>query len=487
MRQVNRYLLMLWIPIVAVLLGSCAKNPATGESQLALISEEQEIAYGRQSHPDVLKQFGVVEDEGLNRYFKRIGQEMAGISHRPDLPWTFTVVDDPLVNAFALPGGYIYFTRGILAYMNNEAEMAGVLGHEIAHVTARHSVNQLSKQQLFGLGLGLGSIFSPTFRQFSDLAQMGVGLLFLKYSRDDEREADKLGVEYMYKAGYEPGELSDFFTVFQRLQEDRGESIPSWLSSHPAPPDRIEKTAELAEQWKSRSGQQNLVVAPGRFLRRLEGVMYGRNPREGFSEDGHFYHPDLRFKLDYPSNWQVRNSKSAVLFLEPNQRAAIQLTISPEGSARSPRARAEEIASSRGTRFLEGESTRINGKTAFLGRYQVQQSQGNVLQVLAAFISHGDALYEIAGFSPNDYYRSVAGTFEETLTSFDTLRDPEILSVEPDRLQIYEIKRGGTLRDVAELFPNPAVTISDLSLLNRIDPDTQLGPGTLVKVVRSGR
>src|SRR5690606_6330817 len=296
----NRVNFPLLFPLLIFLLfvSSCARNPVTGKREIALISESQEIAYGKEAHPEILAQFGQVEDKQLQSYVQRVGNELAKISHRPDLPWTFTVVDVPVVNAFALPGGYIYFTRGILAYMNSEAELAGVMGHEIGHVTARHAVSQMSRAQLLGLGLGLGSIFSPTFRSLSDIAQLGVGLLFLKYGREDEEQSDELGVEYMFKAGYDPREMSNFFQVCQSMQEESGEAVPSWLSSHPSPPDRIEATAALAKKYLASVDASSLKVNRPDHLSRLEGLVFGENPREGFTANGVFYHPELRFQID---------------------------------------------------------------------------------------------------------------------------------------------------------------------------------------------
>lgn len=472
--------------IVGVLTG-CARNPATGEKELALVSESQEVALGQQSHPEILAQFGRIEDEALQSYFSEIGQEMAAISHRPDLPWTFTVVDDPLVNAFALPGGYIYFTRGILAYMNNEAEMAGVLGHEIGHVTARHAVNQMSRAQLFGLGLGLGSIFSPTFRQFSDLAQMGVGLLFLKYGRDDERESDQLGIEYMYEMGYDPREMSDFFQVFQRMSEESGQSMPGWLSSHPTPPSRIRDTQQLAQEILSRSpGSRDLKVRPDRFLRHLDGIIFGENPREGFTQDGHFYHPDMRFQMDYPSAWKVQNGKSAVVFVEPSQNAGVQLTLAPSETP-SPEARARQIGQQPNVRMLRGSRESINGKSAYVAVYDIQGQSGSGLRAIAAFLLHRDLMFQLVGMAPPSVFNRYSRQLQQVITSFRDLNDREILAVQPDRLDLYTIQRGGTIEDVARLFPNERVSVDDLALLNRVERGEDLGPGTVVKIVRAGR
>ncbi len=481
----------IWALLFALLLlaglGGCAKNPATGEQQLSLISESQEVAMGRQANQQVMAQYGAVDNTALQKYFSDLGQQLAAVSDRPDLPWHFTVVDDSVVNAFALPGGFVYFARGILPYMNNEAEMAGVLGHEIGHVTARHAVNQASKAELFNLGLGLGSILSPTFQQFSGLAQTGVGLLFLKYSRDDESQADQLGVRYMYKAGYDPRQLSDFFTVFQKLSEQSKQALPTWLSTHPAPPDRIQKTHQQAVQLVSQSeSQQNLKVRRDHFLDEIDGMVYGENPREGFTRDGHFYHPDLRFQLRYPTEWQVSNSRSMVAFAAPSGEAGIQLTLAPSETT-SPRARAEQVAQQPGVQMQGGRSGQINGLAAYLAQYQVTDQNGGVVAALAGFISKQNRVYEIVGLAAPSAFRQYSGQFEEVIRSFAPLNDSSILNVKPDRLDLYKIQHGGTIQDVARLFPNPRVDANQLALLNRVGLGETLAPGTTVKIVRAGR
>ncbi len=163
------------------------------------MSEAQELQIGQESDVQVRQEMGVYDDPELQHYVESVGMRMTQSSQRPNLPWHFTIVDSPAVNAFALPGGYIYVTRGILAYLNDEAQMAGVLGHEIGHVTARHAAQQYSKATAAQFGLGLGAIFSPYARAASGAAQSGLGLLFLKYSRDDELQADRLGAEYAAK------------------------------------------------------------------------------------------------------------------------------------------------------------------------------------------------------------------------------------------------------------------------------------------------
>src|SRR5688500_6955190 len=179
--------------LLAGLSGGCATNPATGEREISLIGEGQEVQMGQESDPQIVASMGLYQDEAVQQYVNQLGQRLAAASERPDLPWTFRVIDDPTVNAFAVPGGFIYITRGLMAHMTSEAQLVGVLGHEIGHVTARHSVSQMSRQQLAQLGLGIGMILSPQLAQLGDLAGAGLQVLFLKYSRDNENEADELG------------------------------------------------------------------------------------------------------------------------------------------------------------------------------------------------------------------------------------------------------------------------------------------------------
>src|SRR5712691_5138809 len=183
--------------VAALVAAGCAVNPATGSRQLMLISESQEIAMGREYDQEVAASIGLYPDSALQRWIQQFGARLAATSERPNLPWTFHVVDDPVVNAFALPGGYIYVTHGILAHLNSEAELAGVVGHEIGHVTARHSVSQMSKQQLAQLGLVLGTVIEPKLQRYAGAASQSLGLLFLKFSRDNESQADQLGFRYM--------------------------------------------------------------------------------------------------------------------------------------------------------------------------------------------------------------------------------------------------------------------------------------------------
>lgn len=228
---------------------ACATKPATGQRQFSLMSEEQEQQIGREQDADVRREMGVYEDRALQEYVSGIGLRLAKQSERQSRAWHFTVVDVPAINAFALPGGYVYIARGLLPFLDDEAQLACVLGHEIGHVTARHAAQQYSKSTGAELGVLLGSIFVPEVRPFGGVAQGGLGMLLLKYSRDDELQADQLGVRYASRAGWDPS---------------------VWLATHPSPDNRVERVQIAVQQVHSAAA--SLREQPRRLL-----AAYGRH------------------------------------------------------------------------------------------------------------------------------------------------------------------------------------------------------------------
>src|SRR6476620_6591915 len=261
----------------------CARNPATGKSELSLVSESQEIQMGQQYAQQIVKTMGVYDNQQVQDYVTKLGMAIATKSERPNLPWAFYVMDDPTVNAFALPGGSICVTRGILTHMNNEAELVGVLGHEIGHVTAKHSVQQMTRQQIAQIGLGVGSILSSEVAQYAGLASQGLGVLFLKYGRDAESQADMLGFKYMVRENYDPHAMAAMFTTLQRVSRLEGAGdIPEWESTHPDPGNRIEATMKRLDTLSVPAS--TLHYGRDEYLPILAGMSYGEDPRQGYIE-----------------------------------------------------------------------------------------------------------------------------------------------------------------------------------------------------------
>ncbi len=466
---------LLGVVVALFAAAACATNPATGKRQLSLISEAQEIQLGRESAKAVQTSIGLLDDQGLQAYVQQIGRRQAVTSERPNLPWEFHVVDDPTPNAFALPGGFIYVTRGMLNLMMSEAELAGVIGHEIGHVTARHSVNQVSKQQLAQLGLGLGGIFFPEVRPFGQLLGAGLELLFLKYSRDDEREADELGFEYMRKQGYDVAEFDDVFAALERAGDEQRSALPGWLATHPAPAERVESARARAA---AAGPQPNARVERDAYLRRIDNLVYGRDPRDGFFREGRFYHPRLRFQLTFPSGWQTENLTQAVIAVAPENRAVLQLTLTQGAPDRA----SQQFFSQQGVARGRSVQDRVNGNPAMISEFQAQTEQG-VVQGLVGFVAYGDRTYQVIGYTPASIYGEYGAGMEATIRSFAAVSDPAILNVQPLRVDVVQAPGAITVDEFARRSDSP-VPAETLALINQVPgPDSRLPAGMLVKRV----
>ena len=367
---------------LAIGLFSCARNPVTGKSELSLVSESQEIQMGQQAAQDVAQSIGLYNDSKVQSYVANLGKRMAAQSERPNLPWEFHVVDDASVNAFALPGGFIYVTRGLMASINDEAELATVLGHEIGHVTYRHSVQQISKAQLAQLGLGIGSILSSDIARFGQLASAGLSILFLKYGRDAENQADQAGFRYALKQNYDVREMTDVFQTLNRISEaSGGGKLPEWLSTHPNPENRIEHIEKILDTLQVDPSKG--IVNRDQYLQYVQGMPYGEDPRQGYFEGTHFYHPQMRFQLTYPEGWQVQNTAQAVAGISPNQDAIIQLALAGQAS---PQQAAQQFLSQQGVQAGQSSTSSINGLPAASSYFQAQTEQGPI-QGIVSFIS----------------------------------------------------------------------------------------------------
>lgn len=476
------------LPLLAMTaLTACATNPATGKKEVSLMSEAQEIQLGQQMDAEVRREMGVYDDPALQRYVEAIGMKLAKASERPNLPWHFTVVDAPAVNAFALPGGYIYITRGILPFLNDEAQLAGVLGHEIGHVTARHSAQQYTKATSAGIGLTLLSIFVPEARPIQGAAEQALGVLFLKYGRDDELQADRLGVNYTASAGWNPAGVAGMLTTLGRLDEASGsrKGIPNWLSTHPAPTDRVEKIQPSIQQARATMRGEPTGTDRADYLEHVDGLIFGDSPSEGIVRGNQFLHPDLRLGLAFPQGWDIQNSKAQVVAKAPerNDFMLLQLVQNPQGSIGQI---AQAGMANAGFRQLNGEEARINGMDAYVGTYQgAMEGLGNVV-VMAAHVVHERSVYLFAGLAPPNEFESVQRQFEQSIRSFRSLSREEAAGIRPNRVDVYTVRNGDTWQSIAARSGDGALKPSTLAIMNNYDPSQQPRPGDRLKVVVTG-
>lgn len=463
--------------VLALSLIGCASNPATGKSQLNFYSEAQEIAMGREADAEISAQMGVVDDPALQGYVSELGLRLAAKSERPRLPWSFKVMDDAAVNAFALPGGFIYVTRGILGHLTSEAELAGVLGHEIGHVTAQHSVNQLSKQQLAQGGLLLGMIVVPEVAQAADLATAGLGALFLKYGRDDERQADDLGLRYMSGTGFEVRELPKVFALLGKVSAaEGGGRVPNWLSSHPDPGDREKRAEALIAERAYLPGE----VGGDSYLRRMDGLSFGPDPSLGFFEKGLFSHPGLVFEMRLPPGWKSANESSRLVALHPDEIAMVELRVSDQKTAA---AAARSFAAKQGIAVAARGLEKQHGLVAERLDFAVARQQGEALPGRAHFVEHAGRVFAIYGLAVAERWQEVEGAIDAALASFAPLTDPVRLAAKPQQLELVKLPRAMTFDEYLAIYPS-SIPGQLAALINGIsDPSRSLAAGSLLKRV----
>jgi predicted Zn-dependent protease len=442
---------------------------------------------GKEVDQQVQAQFGFYDDPSLQSYVDRIGSRLTAVSELPAGPWRFRILDSPVVNAFAVPDGYIYVTRGILAHMNSEAELAGVLGHEIGHITGRHSAARQKRSTWAGLGLLLGNVLAPKYsRYFSGIAEDTLGLLLLKYSRGQELDADERGIRYAAAASYDPSGIGGFFETLQRLehQTDR-KKVPGWASTHPQVDDRIERSRDRVAEALSQHTGATLTVGRPELQHAIDGIVFGENPREGFLRGQDFLHPDLRWAITIPRGWRLQNGRSAVTSSSQRGDALIQLTMAAAEAGASPDSAASGLLRRSEAQVLEFKRDRINGLDAALARFRVRSGSSGY-DVIGAWIQHEGRIYELLGITGLGRLSSHFSTLLASLQSFRPMNDPEVLAVQPARLRLFRVSEPSELSRVVEHHAEVSVQPATIALINRIELHQMLEPGSDIKLVVGG-
>lgn len=464
---------------VAVVVGSCTTDYVTGKKTFSLVGESQEIAMGKEADPQIVAEYGLYNDPALAGYVVGIGQALAAKSQRPDLAYTFRVLDSPVVNAFALPGGYVYVTRGILAHFNSEAQLAGVLGHEIGHVVARHGAEQMSRQQLAGLGLGLGAVFSETIREYAEIAGFGLQLMFLKFSRSQESESDMLGVEYSTKLGYDANEMAAFFGTLARMGEKSGGSLPSFMSTHPDPGDREVRVQQLSEEWSKKVNVQPAGRDRYEYLKRLEGMVHGDDPRQGYVEGEVFYHPALRFQFPIPKGWQLVNSPSTVIMASPDKKAVMQLRLA-EGD--SPEKAADSFVAKNEVAVQNRRSTTIHGLPAVIVT-STGESEGMQIGIRSCFVKKETNVFALHGYAEASGFAGYTAAFTGVTDGFQEVKDPKMLDKKPQRIHVKRAPKSGDLATVLQALGAKRESFEDTAILNGLQLADSVEKGYWLKVV----
>jgi predicted Zn-dependent protease len=391
----------------------------------------------------------------------------------------------PAINAFALPGGFIYLTRGILPFLDNEAQLAGVLGHEIGHVTARHSAQQYSRATGAQLGLIVGSILVPAARPLGQLAEATLGVLFLKYGRDDELEADALGVRYASRTGWDPRGVAGMLTTLDRIEDETDQKgMPNWLATHPAPADRAERVQAAIEQATVRVTPRT-TASRDDYLRRVDGLIYGDNPDQGIVRGSRFLHAVLRFSVDFPTGWTIVNSPSQVVAKHPNADAYVLLQLVQQPTGSDIRDIAISSMQRSGLQAVDGARATVNGLSAFVGTYQGTLEGLGPVGVRAAHIAHGQRVFMAAGLAPAQIFNKVEPDFRPSVVSFRPLSADEAAGIRPNRIDLYTVRQGDTWQSIAERAGG-LIKPTTLAIMNGHAVNDQPRVGERLKIVVSG-
>jgi predicted Zn-dependent protease len=494
MNTAKLFAILLLVGLTAC--GTTVTNPVTGRAERTVMDERAEIEEGRKAHAEILKEYGVYNDPALQAYVNEVGQKLARQSHRSTLQWTFTVLDSPEINAFALPGGYVYMTRGILAHLNSEAEMAGVLGHEIGHVTARHSAQRATRQQRAGIGVLAASVLGAVVEGvtglggITDLAsqtsQAAAAGYVAKYGRDQELQSDSLGAEYLSRSGYNPrvmvnviGALKDqerFAADQARAQGKQPAQRDNWLSSHPSNDQRLNDIQQIATKYPASTADDGRA----RYMQRINGMVFGDSKEQGLTRGNSFYHEPLGIVLTAPQGWRLQNSSDAVLMVNADGTAGVRMVTVPRDAGNTH----DEIIRN-ALKPTQGKVDRLslNGfnATHFAGARQAQQGAQNIEATIVTGPNNAHYALLYLSRDANALARHRA-QMAQAVQSFRAFNANDRSVAQPWKLRTMQYPRGG-FAQLARTVPLGTSAEGQLRLINGVYAGGEPAAGQVVKVV----
>lgn len=497
-RQIRRHhFLSLLTATLLAACGATVVNPVTGRSERTVMDEKEEIEAGRKAHAEIVKEYGAVQNPRLQSYVNDIGQRLAKHSHRATLPWTFTVLDSAEVNAFALPGGFVYVTRGIMPYLDSEAELAGVVGHEIGHVTARHGAQRATRQQTAGIGVLAATLLGAVLESqgvsgagqiASQVSQNVAAGYIASYSREQELQADQLGAEYLARNHYNPGNMVDVIGALkaqERYAADaakaEGREPPSganWLSSHPSNDQRLDEIKRIAAKYKGDFSDDGRA----RYQQAIDGMAFGETADQGVTRGRHFYHEGLGIALTAPQGWKIDNSASAIQMVNGAGDTALIVKLVPPQAGKTH----EEIIKN-ALKPVSGQTQArsVNGLAAthFTGVVRnAQGQQSNARLTLLTGPNNQNYLLQYAARDAATMQRNLA-QIGEAENSFRALSAADQKAARPWKLDIVPYPAGG-FAELAKQSPLTTMPVQQLRLINGAYGGAEPKVGQPVKIVR---
>lgn len=479
----------------ALLAASCARNPVTGAHDVTFVSQKGEIEEGRRAHEQIIRIYGVYEDQALQDYVNGIGQRLARLSHRPELPFHFTVIDSDEINAFAIPGGYVYITRGILAYLNSEAEMAGVIGHEIGHVTARHSVKQQSQSVLTNI-LGMGAAIFTGSAAVADLAGIGGEALLRGYGREMELQADGLGAEYMARAGYDPhamisvvGALKNQETFERERARAEGREPNIYhgvFATHPDNDTRLQQAIQVAGKAGSQLEGAKGVINREEYLRHIDGLPFGSSRQQGMVRDNRFYHAELGITLAFPRGWRIQNEREQLLGVARGKDAVIRMTTDALKDNETPQDYLRRALKGTSRSMEQGEILNLSdGLQGYSGIVRSASTPFGSTPMRIGAIAMGKSVYLFLAASRSSESGVPASDriFVSVMETFRKMRAAEFPLAEPFRLRIIKAGDSTRVEDLAKNVPITEFPLQQLRLINDLYPSKEPVPGSMIKTI----
>ena len=475
----------------ALLLAGCATNPVSKKPDFVLMNEKQELALGQKAAAEIAKQMPLLpEDDPLSRYVDKVGQRVAAVSDRPELFYRFHVVDDTTINAFALPGGYIYIYRGLLTHMNSEAELAAVLGHEIGHVTARHSVKRYTQAQAYRIGATVASILMPIPQAIGQMSDLLAAAIIQGYGREAELQADELSIKYIARAGYDVHATTRILETLQRLEDIRiketkdatgkaPEIYHGAFASHPETKKRIAEAIAKTTVAKGAFAE----IGHNAMLAALDGYPYGDSAEQGAVVGRRFLHPDLGIQLKFPDDWVIKNTPQALTAQKRQQKAFFRLRLKEMQKRMSGAELLHELFG-KDRKLDELRTSRRDGYVVTEANVNATLRKIGGVRMHASVFMQGSRAFLLFGYSYRKDFERFRDDFQaiaDSFRSYDVVRDGDIPRIHP-----YVWKHGDSWRKLAEQSGNilGRFTAERLAALNGMDVGQSPKAGYLIKIVR---
>jgi predicted Zn-dependent protease len=477
--------------------GSKVQNPVTGQSERSAMTETAEVSEGKKAHEQVLQEYTALNNPRLQAYVNDIGQRLAKLSHRPTLAWTFTVLDSPEINAFALPGGYVYVTRGIMAYMDSEADLAGVIGHEIGHVTARHGAQRATRQQNAGLGVLAASVLGAVLENrgvagagqlASEVSQTAAAGYIAKYGREQELQADGLGAEYLARGNFDPRNMIDVINVLKNqerfaadLAAAQGRPAPeqnSWLASHPSNDDRLTQITRLSAQYKDTG--KYVDEGRARYLQMIDGMPFGESAEQGLTRGRNFYHSGMGIAVTAAQGWSIQNQPDSVILVNAARDAGLVIHVAPPNSGKTHDEVIRNLIKPDSGRV---EPRQINGLAAthFVGTQADKNGQRKNIELTVVTGPNNNTFLLVYQAKDAATLQRNMAQMRESENGFRAMNQADAAAARPWLLRTSTMPRGG-FAELARSTPiaNPE---QQLKLINGVYAAGTIPPGAPVKVV----